>query len=65
MREKMSHPTYKPPPPALFTKVAKGGAYLRDTTVFEYDCLAENQVTKFQSTDSRRLLEIEKTEEKG
>ena len=65
----MSHPTYKPPPPppALFTKakVAKGGAYLRDTTVFEYDCLAENQVTKFQSTDSRRLLEIEKTEEKG
>ena len=30
----MSHPAYKPPP-ALYTKakVAKGGAYLRDTTV--------------------------------
>ena len=30
----MSHPAYKPPP-ALCTKakVAKGGAYLRDTTV--------------------------------
>ena len=32
----MSHPAYKPPTPALCTKakVAKGGAYLWDTTVF-------------------------------
>ena len=31
----MSHPVYKPPPPAFCTKakIAKGGAYLRDTTV--------------------------------
>ena len=34
-REQMSHPAYKPPSPALCTKVkvTKGEVYLQDTTV--------------------------------
>ena len=44
MREKSSHPAYKPPP-AFRTeaKVAKGGAYLRDTTVIAYGSTFEIQ----------------------
>ena len=38
----MLHPAYRPPPPLAFcteAKVAKGGAYLRDTTViFVLNC---------------------------